>query len=55
MEISERIADHFAGIIHIKISNKEQIEHNKLVAKVRKNTEYMLKREANKINVELDS
>jgi len=55
MEISERIADHFAGIIHIKISHKEQIEHNKLVAKVKKATDYMLKREAIKINVEQDS
>jgi len=54
MEISERIERHFLGIVDIKVSYKEQMEHNKIFRKVRQNTTNMLRSEARKINVELD-
>ena len=55
MGISERIKDHFAGIVTHTISRKEQTAYNLLVRNIRSNTRSMLKREARKINVELDS
>lgn len=49
MEISEKIADHFAGIVTHKISISEQNKFNILLRKVRTKRTSLIRYEAKKI------
>ena len=49
MSIKEQIDDYFNGIVHIKISSKEQMYHDKLMKKVRHNRICLIYQEAKRI------
>ena len=54
MTASEKIRNHFAGIVTHDISMSEQKAHNRLVSRVRRTTYQMLEYQAKKIRVEYD-
>ena len=49
MNIKEKISDYFDGIVEIKITSKEQMDHDKLVRRIRHNRICLINHETKKI------